>query len=134
MKVEFLDDISDGGRYPNADPDKLIRLYAFDSKEASEFRDSIKSVVINEQKSLVMSSLSFVELVDCNLTFRISETDHGISTINNKDFYCDLTLELYKNMVYIMEPFCVPDDKGGYNWLYDLDTPIDLLFSPGGTW
>jgi hypothetical protein len=33
MKLEDLDDITDGGKYPEADPDKLIRLYSFEQEE-----------------------------------------------------------------------------------------------------
>jgi len=30
MKIEFLDDIDGGGRYPGAYPKQLLRLYDFD--------------------------------------------------------------------------------------------------------
>jgi hypothetical protein len=51
----------------------------------------------------------------------------------NGDFECSLTDAAYKEMVYLMEPFCVKEATG-YQWLYEIDCPIDFLFSPGGTW
>jgi hypothetical protein len=58
--------------------------------------------------------------------------DKGITTSDDKNFVCDLTIKKYKEVVFLMEPFDKETD--GYQWLYDLDTPIDFLFSPGGTW
>jgi len=36
MKLEYLDNITDNGRYSRADPDKLIRLYDFAKKETQQ--------------------------------------------------------------------------------------------------
>lgn len=78
-------------------------------------------------------TLDFIQSINCNLILQLSETDDGITTFDNKNFVCSLTTEKYKEMLLLMEPFC-DKDVYGYQWLYDLDTAIDLLFSPGGSW
>ncbi|WP_299671209.1 hypothetical protein [uncultured Polaribacter sp.] len=40
-----------------------------------------------------------------------------------------LTLEGFTNMTKLLEPFCQKESKG-YQYLYDIDNPTDLLFSP----
>jgi hypothetical protein len=94
----------------------------------------IQQTVIEEGKSLNICELDFIKPVNCNLTLRISDQDLGITSPDNLSFYCDLTIIAYKDMVTLMKPFCVVDDSGGYQWLYDVDTPIDFLISPGGGW
>lgn len=139
MKIEFLDDLTDGGKYPDADPEQLIRLYSFDLTEAIKFRDRLQTRIIDEQSVLNLSLESFIEAINCNLIFRISEIDIGVSAIENENFYCDLSLVAYKKMMDLLEPFCDPKNNeiykwSSYQWLYDLDNPIDLLLSPGGSW
>ena len=41
MKLEFLDDISNGGKFKNVAINQLIRLFDFDKFEAAEFRQVI---------------------------------------------------------------------------------------------
>jgi len=36
-------------------------------------------------------------------------------------------------MIYLLEPFCEKEESG-YQWLYDVITPIELLFSSNGDW
>lgn len=133
MKIEFLDDISDGGRFPDADPNQLVRLYNFDSLQAKELRQSIQEKIIEGNNEIELTTLDFIESVNCNLTLKISETNKGILTSDNNNFVCILTVEKYEEMIFLMEPFC-ESEVNIYQWLYDLDTPIDFLFSPGGSW
>ncbi|MDN3657474.1 hypothetical protein QWZ08_17610 [Ferruginibacter paludis] len=133
MKIEFLDDISNGGQFPHADPDQLVRLYDFDNLQAQELRHMIQNIIIERKKDLDLTTLEFIQPINCNLTLQISDADKGIATSDNKKFVCNLTIEKYKEMVFLMEPFC-DKETNGYQWLYDLDTPIEFLFSPGGSW
>lgn len=133
MKVEYLDDISDGGRYTEIDINQLVRIYGFDESEAKAFQDAIQQTIVNDKKSLDLGHLNFVEAVNCHLILRISESNIGLTTINKKDFYCDLTIHEYANMILLIEPFC-SKDTNGYQWLYDLLNDIDFLFSPDGSW
>jgi hypothetical protein len=133
MKIEFLDDISDGGRFPDADPNQLVRLYDFDNLQANMLRQTIQKVILENNKEVDLTTLDFIQAVNCNLTLQISDTDKGITTSDNKYFVCNLTVKKYGEMIFLMEPFC-DKETNGYQWLYDLDTPIDFLFSPGGSW
>lgn len=77
--------------------------------------------------------MEFIEARNCNLILGLFKTDEGILSNDNKTFYCALTLESYKNMLKLIEPFCKKESKA-YRILYDIDNPTDFLFSPAGTW
>jgi len=140
MRVEFLDDLTEGGKYPQAYPTSLLRLYDFDLEQAQLFRDVVQKKVIDLGQSLNLASESFIEEVNCSLELRIAESDAGVTTSDFKNFYCNTTLDGYREMLYMMEPFCDPAKEDIYNfqtyqWLYDpVDEEIDLLFSPDGHW
>ena len=135
MKVEFLPDLTDGGKYKQVVSEQLVRLYDFDYKEAIKFGQQLQKRIVDEHLPLDITALAFIEPINCKLIFAISEADEGITTENGFSFICNLTTVAYKHMIYLLEPFCDKNYNGsGYQWLYDLDTPIDLLFSPGGTW
>ena len=133
MKIEFLVDISDGGRFPDADPKQLVRLYNFDNMQAKMLRQAIQKEILENNKEIDLTTLDFIQAVNCSLTLKISDTDKGITTLDNKNFVCNLTVKKYEDMIFLMEPFCDKENKG-YQWLYDLDTSINFLFSPGGSW
>lgn len=133
MKLEFLDDISDGGRFKNVVSDRLVRLYDFDAIQATKLKDNIIENILKANKALDLSSLDFIEPINCNLTFIISDKDEGLKSHDKMNFVCALTPSLYQEMTLLIEPFC-KEKLNGYQWLYDIDTPIDFLFSPGGTW
>ena len=42
MKLDFLDDLTDNGKFPWADPGKLLRLYDFDYIEAKQLSKVVK--------------------------------------------------------------------------------------------
>ena len=124
MKLEFLYKINEFDEH-------AVRLSDFDSRQAKAFKDALYDVVIRKKNALEVHELEFVEPINCSLTLRLSEEDLGIEEVVGKHLYCDLTLESYKKMHTLLEPFCNKESKG-YQWLYDVDTPIDLLFSAGG--
>ena len=124
MKLEFLDNVNEYG-------DQVIRLYNFDKSEAIKFRDAIQNTIIKSNSSLDLTTLDFIEHINCKLILHISETDEGILTMDNKTFFCDLTMDGYKNMVQLIEPFCLKESKS-FTMLYDIDTQVDFLFSPYG--
>lgn len=126
MKLDYISNTNEYG-------DNIVRLYDFDSIQASEFRESINKIIIKKKQSFSLDTADYIEERNCNLILRIAEEDIGITTYDNKNFFCDLTLEGYKKMVALLEPFCNKETKG-YQWLYDIDSDIDFLFSPAGTW
>ncbi len=124
MKLEFIDEVNEYG-------DQIIRLSSFGKEEAALFRQAIQDTIINANKPLDLNSLSFIEPVNCKLILHISETDEGIFSIDNKTFFCDLTIDGYKNMLHLIEPYCNKNTRS-FQMLYDLDTQVDFLFSPFG--
>jgi hypothetical protein len=84
----------------------------------------------NAAKFINLTDYEFIEPVNCELTLRISETDEGIITDDYQHFFCDLTLEGYAEIIKMIEPFCIKETDA-YRILYDLDNPIDFIFSAG---
>jgi len=132
MKLEFLDDISDGGRFSHVVSERLIRIYDFDPSEARDLKGAIENSLLKAKGELNFASLDFIEPVNCNVILRLSDRDEGLRTADNSRFDCNLTVEAYGDMIALIEPFC--NGAEGYQWLYEVDCPIDFLLSPGGTW
>jgi hypothetical protein len=117
----------------NAYGENIVRLYNFDKSEAEQFRKVVQQTILTDKKSLDLNTTGFIHARNCSLVLRISEEDIGMVTEDEKNFFCDLTIHGYEQMVSLLEPFCKKDTKG-YQWLYDIDNETDFLFSPGGTW
>lgn len=122
MEIDYIENID--GHEQN-----ILRLYNFNKAEAILFRDLLVENIINKQQKLDVSQVDFITAINCNLIFGLFKSDEGVLTKDNHTFFCVLTLEGYKKMVALLEPFCKKETKG-YQYLYDLDNPIDLLFSP----
>lgn len=132
MTLQYIKDMSHGGRLTDVAADEIMRLYGFDKMQAIKFRDLVKSTLIDSKKPLDLSTIDFVDRMNCNLTFRLADEDLGITRERNKVFVCDLTADGYQKMLELIEPFCGRKSHG-FTWLYDLDTEIEFLFSPEGT-
>ncbi len=126
MQLDYIDEINEYG-------DNIVRLYDFDSTQADKFRQLIQQNLIVNKGPLDLSTIDFIEARNCKLTLRISDEDEGITSSDNKEFFCDLTIAGYEQMISIIEQFCNKETKG-YQFLYDVDSQIDFLFSPAGTW
>lgn len=126
MYLDFIDEINEYG-------DNIVRLYDFDSAEAIKFKQILHQTLVLDKKSLDLSDLNFIEARNCKLTLRIADEDEGITTSDKMQFYCDLTIAGYEQMIALLEQFCNKETKG-YQFLYDIDSQTDFLFSPAGTW
>lgn len=125
MEVDYIENF-------NGLDENLVRLYNFDKKEAIKFKKLLEETVINKKQKLNLAEVDFIETRNCNLIFGLFKSDEGILTKDNETFFCILTLEGFKNMVKLIEPFCVKESRG-HQYLYDVDTPTDLLFCPSAT-
>ena len=126
MELDFINNV-------NEFDESVVRLYNFNKEEAILFRDLIQTVIIKNTTRLDLSSIPFIENRNCNLILGLFKTDEGILSSDHKTFYCALTKEAYITMISLLDPFCIRDRKG-YQYLYDIDNPIDFLFSPAGSW
>ncbi|MES2592323.1 MAG: hypothetical protein V4608_10590 [Bacteroidota bacterium] len=127
MKFKFLESINEYGEH-------IVKLYNFDKEEATKFKQAIQQTIIDGNKSLDLDTLDYIEPVNCKLILRLSETDEGIISINDENFdllYCNLTMNAYKKMLNLIEPYCSKNSRS-FQMLYDLDTEIDFLFTPVG--
>ena len=125
MKLDYIDNYN--GLHEN-----IVRLFNFDKAEAILFRDLLKETIIDKKQKLDVSQVDFIDTEECNLIFGLFKTDEGILTKDNKTFFCILTLESFIEMVRLLEPFCKKETKG-HQYLYDVDTPTDLLFAPSAS-
>ena len=126
MELDYIENV-------NGLDENVVRLYNFDKAEAIKFRALIKDVVIDKKKRLDLSEVDFITPRNCNLLFGLFNSDEGILTKNNETFFCVLTMKSYVNMINLIEPFCKKESRG-YQYLYDVDCPTDLLFSPTASW
>jgi hypothetical protein len=131
MKVEYLDDMTDGGKFKDVTSENLIRLFDFNENQTADLSLKIYQTLIIDKQKLDLSNVTFIELVNCKLILQLSSSDKGIlRTDKPNTFTCDLTEETYKTAIEIMKAV-----DSGYNWLCDTsDDNIDFLYSPGGTW
>jgi hypothetical protein len=121
MKLEFLKNINEYDEH-------IIKLYDFDSAQAIQFREWINHLITGKEKYLNITTLDFIKAINCKVILRVADEDLGIWTTDNEHFICDLTINGYKKIINLIDPFCKRESKG-YQYLYDLDTPIDFLFS-----
>jgi hypothetical protein len=126
MELDYIENV-------NGLDENVVRLYNFDKAEAIKFRALIKDVIIDKKKRLDLSEVDFITPRNCNLLFGLFNSDEGILTKNNETFFCVLTMKSYVNMINLIEPFCKKESRG-YQYLYDVDCPTDLLFSPTASW
>ena len=125
MELDYIENF-------NGLDENLVRLYNFDKKEAIKFKNLLEETVINKKQKLNLAEIDFIETRNCNLIFGLFKTDEGILTKDDENFFCILTLESFKNMVKLIEPFCKKESRS-HQYLYDVDTPTDLLFCPSAT-
>jgi hypothetical protein len=88
---------------------------------------------MEKQQPLDLSQVAFIKPRNCNLILGLFESDEGILSRDQHTFYCILTLKGFANMIQLITPFCTKESRG-YQYLYEIDNPIDLLFSPTASW
>lgn len=126
MELDYIDNINEFG-------ESVVRLYNFTPDEARQLRDLLQDTIIERNEQLDLSQVDFIEPRNCNLILGPFKTDEGILPANPTTFYCALTLESFRTMISLLEPFCRKASQG-HQYLYDLDNPIDFLCAPAGTW
>lgn len=128
MKLKYIEEINNQG-------DKIIMLYEFDTLEARLLYNYIFKLILGEIEEIKFSDFDFVLQENCDLVLKIGSSDIGITKISDSQnlFICELTRKCYRNMGELIQAFD-EDTSIGYQWLYNINNPIDFLFSSGGTW
>ena len=125
MELDYIENVNGLG-------ENVVRLYNFKKAEAIQFRTLLKEKIIDKKQKLDLSEIDFIAPRNCNLIFGLFKSDEGIITKDNETFFCVLTLSGFKNMLKLLEPFCNKESRS-FQYLYDIDNPTDLLFSPSAS-
>jgi hypothetical protein len=125
MRIDFIDNVNEFG-------ESIVRLYDTDMAESQQLSSILKAWLKQPNTLLDLSMLPFIEAQNCNMIMVTGDEDEGLLTDDYKTFYCKLTSEGFEGIIEMLEPFCEKETLG-YQWLYDIDNPIDLLYSPAGT-
>jgi len=130
MKIEYLTNTN-----PAHPKDSILRIFDFTSSEACQFRDILSKLADGSIPEINVSELPFVTpIAGCRLTLQVGSRDKGVIRASNSAFECILTKLTWENAEGLVEPFCDAREFSGYQWLYNLDTDIELLFSQNGDW
>ncbi|HET9503316.1 MAG TPA: hypothetical protein VFO93_07235 [Hymenobacter sp.] len=131
MKLEYIADNTASGKYPDAWPTKLIRLFDFDESQNQQLIELLTERLLRQRLEVELAEVSFISAVNCRLLLRLSDIDKGISEINGQNsFACDLT-----EITYLAAIANMHDVGEGHNWLDDASSEgIEFLYSAGGTW
>ena len=125
MELDYIENVNGLG-------ENVVRLYNFNKAEAIQFRALLQDTIISKKQKLDLSEVDFIAPRNCNLIFGLFKSDEGIITKDNETFFCILTLSGFKNMLKLLEPFCNKESRS-FQYLYDIDNPTDLLFSPSAS-
>ena len=126
MRLDYINNTNEYG-------DDMVRLYDFNQEESIKFRQFVQDFMDSGEDQINLAEADFIEARNCTLILCISEEDEGIVSIDGKNFSCNLTRNAYLQMITLLEPFC-KRETSGYQFLYDIDSPTDFLFSPAGSW
>jgi hypothetical protein len=131
VQLDFLFDMTEAGKYPQADPVHLLRLFDFSEDELDRFATAINERLVTARNSLQVDKLHFIDAQNCSLLFELSSNDEGINLPEDqKTFVCRLSRSTFVNMLDIISRL-----GDGFNWLYDPSwDKVDLLLSPDGSW
>jgi hypothetical protein len=131
MKLEYIADNTDGGKYPDAWPRRLIRLFDFDEQQNQQLISLLFEQLLGQHADVELADVAFITPLNCRLTFRLSAVDTGIVALNSPNsFACHLSKASYREAIAYMQS--VGD---GHQWLSDTSASvIELLYSAGGTW
>jgi|TARA_B110000238_G_scaffold2633_1_gene2570 hypothetical protein len=126
MELDYIENV-------NGLDENVIRLYNFDKAEAIQFRALLIETIVEKKQQLDLSQVPFITPRNCNLILGLFKSDEGILSKDQQTFYCVLTLNGFTNMINLITPFCNKESRG-YQYLYDIDNPTELLFSPTANW
>ncbi len=130
MKIDFLE-AYDRNNHENG----IFRIYNFDSEEVKKLLRILDRLIECENSRIDLGTYSFVHSIgDVRLILECGNLDSGISRQSKSDFVCTLLKEGWENAIELLKPFAESNMQDGFQWLYDLNTTIELLVSGDGKW
>lgn len=92
MKLEYLNNISDGGKFRQVVSENLVRLYGFDHDQTEALAHLIHQNLLLNKQALDLSNVAFIESLSCQLVLQLSHVDKGILPSDQvNSFTCYLT-------------------------------------------
>ena len=130
MKIDFLKE------YDSTNPkDSIFRIYDFNSEEVNKLLVIFSELVEGKVQESDLKDYSFIRSVGgINLVLKLGSNDIGVFQISELDFVCTLSKAGWENAIDLALPFSESEGINGYQWLYDLNTDIELLLSSNGKW
>ena len=91
--------------------------------------------MMQQEKGLLLHDPGVESASGCQLQLSLGEKDLGVVEKHKNTFDCILTEEGWKDVAFLLEPFCQQEKQSGYQWLCE-ESPISLLISayPNGAW
>ncbi|QIL39071.1 hypothetical protein G7074_07105 [Pedobacter sp. HDW13] len=128
MKLDFIENLSDSGKFKQVVSENIVRLYDFDETQTAKLINLIKVLVTN---GLDIEITKYVKSVNCKLILKLSSIDNGVlKTSEASTFICELTTASYLEAIDLMI-----NVSTGYNWLCKTSKDnIDFLYSADGNW
>ena len=111
--------------------DKFICLSHFSKAELDMLIQSLKDV--QKGNVIVLSEQAYICYKEVRLELRLSNKDYGISQENEMSFVCNLSASAYKNAINLIEQLLI-NEMNGFQWLYDIDIPVEFLVSKDAKW
>lgn len=111
--------------------DKIICLSHFSKAELLMLIQSLKDV--QKGNVIVLPEQAYMCYKEVKLELRLSNRDYGISQENEMSFVCNLSVSAYKNAINLIDQL-LTNEMNGFQWLYDIDIPIELLLSKDAKW
>jgi hypothetical protein len=110
----------------------FIRLYQFNHQDITNFLNILKRLATS-QTNIVLNKELKIKSVNCQLVLATDANDTGIISQGNGKFICRLTPESYHKIFGLVEK-CSALHGNYFQWLYDVNDKIGLLFSTDGSW
>lgn len=126
MKIKLFEDISIIYK-----DDKIVCLYDFSRDDIDNFILFIHEIINNETIK-ALDTEPFIIGPTIRLLFKKGSKDIGIKKDTNY-YICELRKKTFIEMITLIDDLR-NKNFDGFQWLYNLNTPIDFLLSNNCTW
>jgi hypothetical protein len=112
----------------------LIRLYAFDQPAVLHLRSLIGALEAGTIVSSPLHKQPWIRSVEnCELELCLAKRDQGVIQVGPSRFECILTNDGWRDIAFLLEPFCGTESPSGIQWLNERGK-VSLLLSSSGMW
>ena len=84
MKLEFLGEISDNGKFRNVVSNNVVRLFDFDKEDLVSLYELVRKLISGQESEIKLDKEKFIDVVNCTLKFVDDDTNSGICVIKER--------------------------------------------------